>query len=70
MQHEGRNAIILVPDRAAADAPAFKLAFRNFHRVEGTFRVDPKAKVGTVQVRIFEAGAAQAKATQSVTLGS
>ena len=70
VQQEGRNAIIVVPDRAAADAPAFKLAFRNFSRVEGTFRVDPKAKVGTVQVRIFEAGAAQARATQSVTLGS
>ena len=70
VQQEGRNAIILVPDRAAADAPAFKLAFRNFSRVEGTFRVDPKVKVGTVQVRIFETGTAQAKATQSVTLGS
>ena len=70
VQQEGRNAIILIPDRAAADGPPFKLAFRNFFRVEGTFRVDPKVKVGTVQVRIFETGTAQAKATQSVTLGS
>lgn len=70
VQQEGKNAIILIPDRAAADGPPFKLAFRNFFRVEGTFRVDPKVKVGTVQVRIFETGTAQAKATQSVTLGS
>ena len=70
VQQEGRNAIILIPDRAAADGPPFKLAFRNFFRVEGTFRVDPKVKVGTVEVRIFETGTAQAKATQSVTLGS
>ncbi len=70
VQQEGRNAIILVPDRAAADAAAYKLAFKNFYRVEGTFRVDPKAKVGTVQVRVFETGNAQAKATQSVALGS
>ena len=69
-QQEGRNAIIVIPDRAAPDSPAFKLGFRNFFRVEGTFRVDPKVKVGTVQVRIFETGSAQAKATQSVTLGS
>jgi hypothetical protein len=69
VQQEGRNAIIQVPDKGAADAPAFKLAFRNFSRVEGTFRVDPKAKVGTVQVRIFEGGNSQAKATQTVTLG-
>ena len=70
VQQEGKNAIILIPDRAAADGPPFKLAFRNFFRVEGTFRVNPKVKVGTVQVRIFETGTAQAKATQSVTLGS
>ncbi|MBS0337915.1 MAG: hypothetical protein JSS40_14100 [Proteobacteria bacterium] len=70
VQQEGRNAMIVFPDRAAPDAPAFKLSFRNFYRVEGTFRVDPQAKVGTVQVRVFEAGAAQARATQSVTLGS
>ena len=70
VQQEGRNAIIVIPDRAAPDSPAFKLGFRNFFRVEGTFRVDPKVKVGTVQVRIFETGSAQAKATQSVTLGS
>lgn len=70
VRQEGGNAIILIPDRAAADGPAFKLSFRNFFRVEGTFRVDPKVRVGTVQVRIFETGATQAKATQSVTLGS
>lgn len=69
VQQEGRNATILIPDRAA-DGSAFKLAFRNFFRVEGTFRVDPKAKVGAVQVRIFEAGTAQAKAMQSATPGS
>lgn len=62
--------MIVFPDRAVADSPAYKLSFRNFYRVEGTFRIDPMAKVGTVQVRVFEAGAAQAKATQSITLGS
>ena len=70
VQQGGRNAMIVFPDRAAADSPAYKLSFRNFYRVEGTFRIDPMAKVGTVQVRVFEAGAAQAKATQSITLGS
>lgn len=71
VQQGGRNAMIVFPDRAAADTPAYKLSFRNFYRVEGTFRVDPQAKVGTVQVRVFETGAGQAaKATQSVTLGS
>ena len=70
LQEEGRNAMIVLPQRADADSPAFRLAFKHFHRVEGTFRVDPRAKVSTVQVRIFEAGSGQAKATQSVTLGT
>lgn len=70
VQQGGRNAMILFPDKASVDAPAYKLSFRNFYRVEGTFRVDPQARVGTVQVRVFETGAGQAKATQSVTLGS
>ena len=69
VQQEGRNAMIVFPDKSGADVPAFKLDFRNFNRVEGTFRIDPKAKVSTVQVRIFEAGSAQAKATQNVTPG-
>lgn len=70
VQLDGKNAMITFPEKVAADAPNFKLSFRNFRRVEGTFRVDPKARVSTVQVRIFEAGGAQAKATQSVTPGS
>lgn len=70
VQQGGRNAMIVFPERASADSPAYKLSFRNFYRVEGTFRVDPQAKVGTVQVRVFETGAGPAKATQSVTLGS
>lgn len=68
VRQDGRDAMIILPDKGAVDAPGFKLSFRNFSRVEGTFRVDPKARVSTVQVRIFETGAAQAKATQSVTL--
>ncbi len=70
VQQDGRNAMIIFPDKVAVDAASFKLSFRNFNRVEGTFRVDPKAKVGTVQVRIFETGTVQAKATESVKFGS
>jgi len=50
------------------DRYAFKDA-KGKEMLNAFFRVDPKAKVGTV-LRIFEAGSAQAKATQSVTLGS
>ncbi len=65
----GRSAMITLPAPAEAGSPAFRLAFKHFQRVEGTFQVNPKARVESVQVRIYEAGSGQAKATQSVTLG-
>jgi hypothetical protein len=48
---------------------AFRLTFRHFHRVEGIFRVDPKAKVESVQVRVYEAGSDQVRAAQSAAPG-
>lgn len=65
----GRSAMITIPEPAEAQSSAFRLVFKHFQRVEGTFRVSPKARVESVQARIYEAGSGQAKATQSVTLG-
>jgi hypothetical protein len=65
----GQSAMMSFPEQADAGAAAFKLGFKYFQRVEGTFRVSPKAKVDSVQVRVYEAGATQPRATQSVTLG-
>jgi hypothetical protein len=65
----GRSAMMSFPEQADAGAAAFKLGFKYFHRVEGTFRISPKAKVESVQVRVYEVGATQPRATHSVTLG-
>jgi hypothetical protein len=65
----GQSAMMSFPEPADAGAAAFKLGFKYFQRVEGTFRVSPKAKVDSVQVRVYEAGATQPRATQSVTMG-
>jgi hypothetical protein len=64
----GQNAMMSFPEPADAGAAAFRLSFKYFRRVEGTFRVNPKAKVENVQVRIYEAGVNQPKATHTVTL--
>jgi hypothetical protein len=64
-----RSAIMSFPEPADAGAAAFKLGFKYFHRVEGIFRVSPKAKVESVQVRVYEGSATQPRATHSVTLG-
>jgi hypothetical protein len=61
----GQGAIITFPGAADAEAAAFRLAFKHFQRVEGTFRVNAKARPESVQVRVYETGTAQPRATQS-----
>ncbi|HEX5768779.1 MAG TPA: DUF6776 family protein [Burkholderiales bacterium] len=68
LQEGGRNAMMSFPEPGDGAAAAFRLAFKYFRRVEGTFRVNPKAKVESVQVRVYEAGSSQPRATHSVTL--
>lgn len=69
LNESGRSAIMSFPEPADAGAAAFRLGFKHFKRVEGTFRVSPKAKVETVQVRVYEGGSAQPRVTRSVKLG-
>jgi len=68
LSEAGKGAIITFPEKSEEPGP-FRLAFKHFHRVEGTFRVNPKARVEGVQVRVFETGVTPARATRSVTLG-
>ena len=65
----GRSAIMSFPEQADAGAAAFKLGFRYFQRVEGTFRVSPKAKVESVQVRVYEGNSTEPRTTHMVTVG-
>ena len=64
----GQSAMMSFPEQADAGAAAFKLNFRYFRRVEGTFRVSPRAKVESVQARIYESGSSEPGATNSVSL--
>lgn len=66
LQQDGKDAIITFPEVAAA--PAYKISFKYFQRIEGMFRVAPGARVKMVQVRVFENGSAQVRATQSFNL--
>ncbi len=66
LQQGGKDAIITLPEAGAAQA--YKISFKYFQRVEGTFRVAPDAKVKSVRVRIFATGSAQVRATQSFNL--
>jgi len=64
----GKNAMMVIPEGKGDAVAAFRLSFKYFHRVEGTFRVSPKAKVKSVQARIYEGKASQTRATANATV--
>jgi hypothetical protein len=68
LTEDGHNAMITVPGPAEADAANFRLGFKHFQRIDGVFRVNPKAKVASVQLRVYETGAAEPRVTQNATL--
>ena len=69
LTEDGRSAIITVPGQGESEGSAFRLSFKHFQRIDGSFRVSPKARVGSVQLRVYETGSAEPKVTQNVTLG-
>jgi len=68
VQRDGRNDMILMPNPADAGSAAFKLSFKYFHCVEGTFRVPAEVKVRAVQVRVMESGSGEARAVQNAVI--
>ena len=69
LTESGSGAMIMVPGQGDTDSASFRLAFKHFQRIDGTFRVSPKARVVSVQVRVYEVGSVEPKVTQSTTLG-
>jgi hypothetical protein len=65
LTREGRNVMMTLPESSGSAASGFGLEFRHFQRVEGTFRIPPGARVDSVQVRIFDAGSTQVRATET-----
>jgi hypothetical protein len=64
LQLEGKTVIIPIPGEKPGIDPAYRFNFKYFHRAEGTFRVNPAAKVKSVQVRVFDTVSGQLRATQ------
>lgn len=69
LTQDGRNAMMTVPEAGASEAQGFSLGFKHFQRIEGTFRVTPAARVENVQVRVYETGSGQVRATQTAKSG-
>jgi hypothetical protein len=68
LQRDGKDAILAIPDESPEPGTAYQISFTRFYRAEGVFRVDPAAKVQSVQVRLLEKGSEQPRATESFNL--
>jgi hypothetical protein len=68
MQLDGKAVMIPIPGDKPGSDSAYRFNFKYFHRAEGTFRVNPAAKVKSVQVRVFDTASGQLRATQNYTL--
>jgi len=68
LTEDGRSAMITMPGSGDAEAANFRLNFKHFQRIDGIFRVAPKAKVTNVQLRVYEVGTSEPRVTQNATL--
>ena len=65
LQQDNKKLVMTLPAEGDKEGKGFKLNFRFYQRVEGTFRVAPDAAVKSMQVRVFENGASEPKLIQS-----
>jgi hypothetical protein len=62
---DGKPVALPLPASGGAAAPSTILSFKLFQPVEGTFRLPGNASLRSLEVRVFENGAAQPRATQT-----
>ncbi len=63
-----RPTVVTLPDEQPDSAPAMKLKFKYYQRLEGTIPVPPDAQVRSVTVRAFEAGQTSARASRTLVI--
>ena len=68
LQQDSKKTVMSLPVEDDKDARGFKLNFRFYQRVEGTFRVAPGTVVKSMQVRVFEGDGKEPKLTQVANL--
>jgi hypothetical protein len=67
-QQEGKRTHISLPEEQPETANALRLNFTYYQRIDVPVRVPEGATVRTLQARVFQAGNAQARATQTINL--
>lgn len=66
LQQHDRKVVLTIPPENDKDALEYRLNFKFFQRIEGTFKIPPDAEVKSLQVRVFENGSNAPKLTQTV----
>ncbi|MDE2599240.1 MAG: hypothetical protein KGL40_06415 [Rhodocyclaceae bacterium] len=66
IQEAGHGAMISLPVAGDPEAVRYQVAFRNFHRLAGRFRIPDGAQLISVEARLVQDGGV--KATQRITL--
>jgi hypothetical protein len=65
LQQDNKKVVMTLPAEDDKDSRGFKLNFRFYQRIEGTFRVASNAVVKSMQVRVFESGSREPRLTQT-----
>lgn len=68
LQQDGKKTVMTLPAEDDKEARGFKLNFRFYQRVEGTFRVTPGTVVKGMQVRVLEGDGKEPRLTQQANL--
>jgi hypothetical protein len=68
LQLDGRKTVMALPAEDDREARGYKLNFRFYQRVEGTFRVAPGMVVKSMQVQVLEGDSKEPRLTQMATL--
>jgi len=63
-----RPIMLMLPDEQPDTAPALKLNFKYYQRVEGSFHVPPGASLRAVTARAYETGQTNPRATRTLNL--
>jgi hypothetical protein len=68
LQQDSKKTVMTLPAEDDKEANGFKLNFRFYQRVEGTFRVAPGTVVKGMQVRVLEGDSKEPRLTQSASV--
>ena len=68
MRQNGRESTMTLPGPVAGAADPFKVSFRFYQRVEGTFKAPVAATVESLQVRVYRDGVREPLVTEVVQL--